>query len=251
MADSMPHEMQTRPRVGVPWRTAQEEADNNRPKIDNYLRAVEAGGGEAVLLSLEASPGELARQIESLDAFVLPGSPADVDPARYGARRRPECAEPDPKRERVDFALLDHAFAAKKPVLAICYGTQLLNVYLGGPLIQDIASELRSNIRHDRESGEPDRTHAVRIEGGRLERMAGAAGATVNSSHHQAIRAPGRGLRITAHAPDGVVEAVEWTGDGNWVLGVQWHPERMPGDALAQALFRALAGAARRAPAAK
>lgn len=246
MALWMSNETHTRPRIGVPWRTAKEEADNNRPKIDNYLRAVEEAGGEWVLLSLETPPAELARQIESLDAFVLPGSPADVDPARYGARRHPKCAEPDPQRERVDWAVLDHTFAAKKPLLAICYGTQLLNVYLGGELIQDIASELQTNIRHARESGEPDRIHTACIEGGRLARLAGAAEVTVNSSHHQAIRATGRGLRVTAHAPDGVVEAVEWTGDGNWALGVQWHPERMTADPLAQALFRELVAAARR-----
>jgi len=72
-----------------------------------------------------------------------------------------------------------------------------------------------------------------------------ASPAQVNTSHHQAVLAPGRGLRVTSHAPDGVVEAVEWTGDANWVVGVQWHPERMPGDALAQELFQALIAAAR------
>ncbi len=82
MLGLMPNDVQTRPRVGVPWRTAKEEADNNRPRIDNYLRAVREAGGEPVLLSLKASVAELARQIESLDAFVLPGSPADVDPSR-------------------------------------------------------------------------------------------------------------------------------------------------------------------------
>jgi putative glutamine amidotransferase len=81
--------------------------------------------------------------------------------------------------------------------------------------------------------------------------LSGAPEAKVNSSHHQSILEPGRGLRITAHAPDGVVEAVEWTGDSNWVVGVQWHPERMPEDALAQALFRDLVSAANQARAAK
>ncbi len=123
-----------RPRVGVPWRTAKEEADGNRLKIEYYYQAIEAAGGEPVPISLSMSPAELDQRARTLDAIVLPGSPADVDPARYGVKRHPECADPDPARERTDYALLNHAFAAKKPVLAICYGTQLLNVYVGGTL---------------------------------------------------------------------------------------------------------------------
>jgi putative glutamine amidotransferase len=156
-------------------------------------------------------------------------------------------AHADPPRELTDRALLDHAFAAGKPVLAICYGIQLLNVHLGGTLIQDIQSELPEHLQHekDKSSGETrDPEHAVRLEGGsRLAALAGAADARVNSSHHQSIRDAGRGLRVTAHAPDGVIEAVEWTGDANWVVGVQWHPERMDGDAFAAALFRDLVAA--------
>ena len=259
MIDSMPSEIQHRPRVGVPWRTAREEVQNNRPKIDNYLRAVEAAGGAPELISL-GTPGSLRPELDVLlrtfDAFVLPGSPADVDPARYGVRRHAQCADPDPQREKTDYALLNHAFAARKPVLAICYGTQLLNVYLGGTLLQDIPSELHSTIRHSKKDPPPstdDPVHGVRFEGG--SKIAGLAGMTalaetgyrtyVNSSHHQSILTPGRGLRIIAHAPDGVVEAVEWTGDTNWVVGVQWHPERMRDDRLAEALFRDLVAAAR------
>ncbi len=255
----MPSEIQHSPRVGVPWRTAREEAQNNRPKIDNYLRAVGAAGGVPELISLGTLGGlrpEMDGLLRAFDAFLLPGGPADVDPTRYGVRRHPLCAEADPQRERTDYAVLNHAFAAKKPILAICYGTQLLNVYLGGTLLQDIRSELRSMIRHSKKDPPPstdDPMHAARIEGG--SKLAGLAGMTglaetgysayVNSSHHQSILTPGRGLRITAHAPDGVVEAVEWTGDANWVVGVQWHPERMPDDRLAEALFRNLIAATR------
>ena len=256
MPSEIPHkspkpsgDAQSAPRVGVPWRTAKEEAENNLPKIRNYYAAVEAAGGVAVPISLGLLPGELERLARTLDALVLPGSSADVDPARYGTPRRPECAEPDPQRERTDYALLDHAFAAKKPVLAICYGTQLLNVYLGGTLVQDIATELGTQIRHDKKglpTGAADPRHPARIEStSKLSELAGRAEAEVNSSHHQAILAAGKNLRVTAQAPDGVIEAVEWAGDANWVLGMQWHPERMPGDALAVELFRELLTAAR------
>ena len=157
------------------------------------------------------------------------------------------------------------ASAERKPVLAICYGIQSLNVYLGGNLVQDIASEIETPLQHDwdgLESGKPEPFHPARIErGSRLAQLCGAEETQVNSSHHQAVARPGRGLRPVAYAPDGVIEAVELVESGDaepgaaasavapsthWVVGVQWHPERMPTDALAQALFRELVAAARR-----
>ena len=244
-----------KPRVGVPWRTQQDEKENQREKMENYLRAVLEAGGEPVLISVATPREELDSLAETLDAVVLPGSSADVDPMRYGVPRHAQCADADPQREQTDGALLDHAFAANKPVLAICYGVQLLNVYLNGKLIQDIPSELRTKIRHDKKDlppGADDPRHGVRIEpGSKLAGLAERAGVglsvEVNSSHHQAISSPGLNLRVTAEAPDAVVEAVEWTGSGNWVVGVQWHPERMAGDALAAALFNELVAAARAA----
>lgn len=240
-------------RVGVPWRTVKEEAAGLMAKMENYLRAVREAGGEPVLISLATPPGELDSLADTLDAVVLPGSPADVDPIRYGTPRHPQCSDPDPQRERTDFALLDHAFATNKPVLAICYGVQLLNVYLNGKLLQDIPTEFRTKIKHDRKGrppGSEDPRHAVRIEpGSKLAQLVEPAGAglsaEVNSSHHQAISSPGFNLRITAQAPDGLVEAVEWMGSDKWVMGVQWHPERLVGDPFAQALFRELMAAAR------
>jgi putative glutamine amidotransferase len=240
----------TRPRVGVPWRTAAEEAANHHSKMDKYLRAIERAGGEAVLLSLKSAAKDLQRQAENLDAFVLSGSPADVDPAHFHARRHPAADDADPARERTDFALLEHAMSAGKPVLAICYGIQSLNVFLGGSLIQDIPTELGSAICHSKDDDEipggpepPDPLHGAQFDPGRVLNLSGSPRGVVNSSHHQSVLDPGRGLRITAHAPDGVVEAVEWTGDSNWIVGVQWHPERMPEDALAQALFHDLISA--------
>ncbi len=243
-------EVGAKPRIGVPWRTAAEQKNGNLPKIQNYYSAVEAAGGEPVPISLDLPRAELESLARTLDAVVLPGSPADVDPARYGAPRHAQCADPDPQRERTDFALLDHAFAANKPVLAICYGVQSLNVYLKGTLVQDIPSELHTDIQHDKKglpAGAGDPRHPVSIESGsKLAALAAESfSAEVNSSHHQAILAPGRDLHVTAHAPDGVAEAVEWTGDANWVVGVQWHPERMFGDPFARALFRELIAAAR------
>lgn len=227
-------------RVGVPWRTSQEEAEGKRDAYQKYLDCVRAAGGEPVELSLRLAREKLAEMVRSLDAFVLPGSPADVDPQWYHALRHPQCAEPDPAREQADFALFDHAFVERKPVLAICYGVQSLNVWLGGTLVQDIASELDTELKHDwdRKSGEPEPFHAIRIEAEtQFGQLAGAREAQVNSSHHQAIQRWGRGLRLGAQSPDAVIEAVELASPNHWVIGVQWHPERMPSDGLTQALF--------------
>jgi putative glutamine amidotransferase len=251
----MSSETSPRPRVGVPYRTRNEEVTGLAPKLEKYLEAVRQTGAEPVPVSLLLSPDELLRLAETLDGVVLTGSPADVDPAHYGAARRLESADPDPDRDRTDFTLLKHAFAEHKPVLAICFGTQSLNVFLGGTLVQDIPSEIGTMIEHEweREKGAPETFHAARIEpGSQLAQLAGSSEARVNSSHHQSVKELGRGLRIAARAPDGVIEAVEWTGDSNWVMGVQWHPERMAAtDALAQSLFRSLvsAAAARKTPA--
>lgn len=235
-----------RPRVGVPWRTLAEEAASKRERYNDYLNAVRDAGGEPVEVSLRLPDDRLQQLAASLDAVVLPGSPADVDPQRYGSPRHAAAADADPARERTDDSLLDHALVTGKPVLAICYGTQLLNVHLGGSLLQDIPSELTSKIDHDRDEIGTEELHASRIERGHIAELAGRAEVQVNSSHHQAILRPGRGLRVTAHAPDGVVEAVEWEGGPGWVVGVQWHPERMRGDALADALFRRLIREAQR-----
>lgn len=243
----------SKPRVGIPFRTSAEEAVNKRDKYDFYVRSIERAGGQAVPVSLKLPPAELAALARSLDAAILPGSPSDVDPARYGAARQPATADADPGREHTDYALLENAFADGKPLLAICYGIQILNVFLGGTLIQDIATEIGVAVQHVR-GGLPiseDRFHVASIAtDNSLARLASGRQARdpveerINTAHHQAIRALGRGLRVTAQAPDGVVEAVEWTGDTNWVVGVQWHPERMPGHALSEALFRQLVLAA-------
>jgi putative glutamine amidotransferase len=251
-------------RVGVPYRTTQEEVAGDNRKHEYYCQAVRDAGGEPVPISLKLDDAALSVLLNSLDAFVTTGSPADVDPARYGAARHPKCGEADPARERTDWAIYQHAFAEQKPVLAICYGAQTLNVFLGGTLVQDIPTELPAALVHGKNAtGEvmpapsQDPVHAVQLEAGSmLAEISGASENRVNTSHHQAILAPGRGLHVTAKAPDGVIEAVEYVGGRNasagdaerWVVGVQWHPERpiheAAGDAFSAAIFRALVRAA-------
>jgi putative glutamine amidotransferase len=240
----------SRPLIGVPFRSLREEDEaSQRAKIEPYLRAVEDAGGRAAEVSLRISPENFVAQAATFDAILLTGSPVDVDPSWYHAERHAACGESDPCREQTDFSLLDCAFSAGKPVLAICYGVQSLNVYLGGSLVQDISAVLKSDLPHawpGRASGAPEPHHDITIEpGSLLAALAGASRARVNSSHHQSLDRLGRDLRVVARAPDGVIEAVELAG-GPWLLGVQWHPERMTSDALAQSLFHELIAAARK-----
>jgi putative glutamine amidotransferase len=241
------------PRIGIPWRTTQEEERNITGKLQYYFAAAKNAHGEPVPISLKLSPAGLAAKLAELDAFVLPGGPADVNPALYHAPRHNKTHESDKNRENTDFAIVEHALGAGKPLLAICYGCQSLNVCLGGSLFQDIPSQLHTDIVHSRDGmppGAPDPVHPARIQpGGEIARLAAAAGlegvrdgfaVTINSSHHQSVRDLGRGVRMTAVAPDGVIEAIEHEPHNHWVVGVQWHPERMVGHSLSASLFRAL-----------
>jgi putative glutamine amidotransferase len=241
------------PRVGVPYRIVKEELSGERAKYERYLRAIEAAGGVPVEVSLRLPETELNKLADSLDAFVLTGSPADVNPELYGEKLHPLGAAADRDRERTDFALLAHALRTNKPLLGICYGIQSMNVFLGGSLFQDVADQIGATITHPWEKSSewaPEPTHEIAIEpGSKIAALAGTKKTRVNSSHHQSIDRPGRNLQVAARSPDGVVEAVEYPGDNPWVVGVQWHPERMAEDRLSKGLFRELVAAARGAAA--
>lgn len=246
----MPSEPTSKARVGIPYRTRKEELKGERESYEKYLAAAAEAGAHPVEISLGLTAAQLAEKIRDLDAFILPGSPADVHPSLFNAVVHPNCSISDPCRESTDFAILAHAIKEQKPVLAICYGTQSLNVFLGGTLVQDIPAEIATKIQHPWTGhAGPEPHHLIEIESGsRLAQLAGSDEVQVNSSHHQSVLEPGKNLRIVAHAPDNVVEAIEWTGDSNWIVGAQWHPERMAAtDRFAQALFADFAAAARKA----
>src|SRR5256885_7529906 len=246
-------ENQRKPRVGIPWRTRDEESRQVVEKLDYYFEAVRRAGGEPEHISLGLSSPELHKQAAGLDAFVLPGSPADVDPARYAEPRHAKTKTVDADRDRTDSTILDHALAAHKPVLAICYGCQILNVHQGGSLVQDIPAEKPGTEAHgktDLAAGTTTRDleHGAELaEGSHFQKLAGSTQVQINSSHHQSIDRPGEKLRVTARSVDGIIEGVELESPDDWIVGVQWHPERMPEDAFARKLFEDFVSAARKA----
>jgi putative glutamine amidotransferase len=248
-----PEKRSGKPRVGIPWRTREEERQENVEKLNYYFEAVLRAGGEPVRVSLGLSNEELRKQAAALDAFVLPGSPADVDPARYAEPRHPKTKTLDADRDRTDSTILEHALAQHKPVLAICYGCQILNVHQGGSLVQDIPAEKPGTEVHGKtdlaaSAAIKDLEHgATLVEGSHLQKLAGVTQVRINSSHHQSIDRPGKKLRITARGTDGIIEGVELESAEDWVVGVQWHPERMPDNPFAQELFADFVQAARKA----
>ena len=210
-------------RVAVP-QAHSTKSEYNARSMRWYLEALEAVRAEPVVIATEESPSAVAQIAATCQGVLLPGSPADVDPEKYGAERDPKSAEADPGRDNVDELLLQDAFNLYKPVFAICYGVQILNVWRTGTLIQHLPQK---PVNHEVGS-KVERAHRIEIvPGTKLAEIAGAKEEWVNSSHHQALGAVGDGLRVSATCPeDGVIEAVEGTNPEHWVVGVQWHPER-------------------------
>jgi putative glutamine amidotransferase len=208
----------------------------------NYAGAVAAAGGVPVALPHHA---ELAdAYLDAVDALVVTGGAFDVDPALYGAAAAHASVVLKSGRTAAEHALLMAALARDMPVLGICGGQQLLAVALGGTLIQHIPEALPEAIDHEQKTPRHEPGHAVALaRGTRLHRIVGADTMMVNTSHHQAVRTTGPGVRVNALAPDGVIEGIE-APERRFCVGVQWHPEFLidPGDAL---IFAALVEAAR------
>jgi len=264
------------PRIAIPMPHSSDPEYAERA-IPQYEHAVKLAGGEPVRIPLDLPSAEVKEVIEHCDGVLLPGSKADLDPARFGAIRSPHTAAADTPRETIDNLLLQNAYNLRKPVLGICYGLQSLNVYRTGSLIQHIPEFLPEDLR-TRVNHEAGRTvavaHEVEIEKGSklaeivndknreghgfspvnksLQRNRALAPEgnslviPVNSSHHQSADAIGNGLRIVARCvEDGIIEALEGTAPDHFVLAVQWHPERsVDDDEPSRAIFRALIRAA-------
>ena len=193
---------------------------------DAYLRAIEDARLTPLITAPLANVDRCEDVLGAVRGLVLTGG-EDVDPAEYGAEPHPALGEINPRRDRWEIAIVRAAQARRIPTLAICRGIQVLNVALGGTLVQDIPAQWPGALQH--EGGDRGaRTHQVEVVPGSITGKAlGATGIAVNSSHHQAIDRLAPGLRITARSPDGIVEAVETEDAAWWAVGVQWHPEEL------------------------
>ncbi|AXA35317.1 Glutamine amidotransferase, class I [Candidatus Sumerlaea chitinivorans] len=206
---------------------------------DTYVRAVEQAGGLPILLPPIETTSSLEAYVALCQGFVLIGG-QDIRSERYGKPPHPLEVPMPQKREEFDFQLISRILATKKPFLAICLGAQEITVALGGSLIQDIASQTSTSIVHGRRQHPSATRHLVHVEPGTvLEDIVGTTTLETNSSHHQAIETPGKGMRISARAEDGIIEACELE-DYGFGLCVQWHPEALTDEAPHLALFRRL-----------
>jgi putative glutamine amidotransferase len=206
----------------------------------SYLEALRrAGGQEAVLMPVEIGPIDAKEILDLFDGLLLLGGP-DLDPLTYGAEPDPHVYGVSIVRDIFELALMRDAIERGLPTLAICRGVQVLNVALGGTLDQHI-TDRPGLIAHGIPGVEGGAAlHALEIEAGsRLATAMGTTAAECSSHHHQAVDRMGDRLRLTARAPDGVVEGIELDGEP-WIVGAQWHPEDTAGhDPAQQALFDA------------
>jgi len=226
-----------KPRIAIPVPTSNNPEYNTR-SWPMYADAITRAGGEPVKIPLDATPRETADLINTCQGVLLPGSPADVNPHKYGHEPIPECNPADPARENVDELLIQDAHNLYKPLFTICLGTQSLNVWRGGTLVQDLSpvpvnhSAGRTVAVAHTAGIEPESTLGGIVASEEAPAREGFLRLPINSSHHQAIGIPGDGLRVVARSSeDGVIEAVEGGQDqqnpqAHFVLGVQWHPER-------------------------
>ena len=209
-----------KPRIGIMSRYLAK--DNRFVTKAGYIYAISAVGGLPIQIPI-ADIADVDAIAGMVDGIIITGG-ADVTPLVYGEQPVPAIGPTCGANDRFEIALIHAALAKKKPVLGIYRGIQVINVAFGGTLYQDIPSQISRDICHNQGAAGTERTHSVAIEpGSYMHGIAKCDTMLVNSFHHQALNTIGDGLKVSARAMDGVVEAVE-NADGS-VFAVQWHPE--------------------------
>ena len=209
----------------------------------DYTEALHGAGAVPVHLSLIPREEYISTALDDLDGVLLPGCDSDIDPSYYGEEPHPKLKKVVPVKDETDLIVLAGAERRNLPVLAICYGMQVLNVFRGGSLYQDIEAQVDNCIKHEQGAPLGRKSHSIRIADNCLLSELGAAKnggekVNVNSHHHQAIRNVGENLAAVAWANDGIVECIQDTRENRFALGVQWHPElEWETDVFSKALF--------------
>ena len=188
-----------------------------------YVTAIESVGCEGVMLRYEMTEEEMEALVPTLDGVLFTGG-VDVEPARYGAEKEPECGETNPSRDAMELLLLPIALKYKKPILGICRGSQILNVGLGGTLVQDVPKRFGKVHQMPDDAPSPF-DHDIRIVPGTMLHELMGGDIKVDSYHHQCVNRLADGLIPTAYAPEGFIEAYEMPCGEQFLMAVQWHPE--------------------------
>ncbi len=213
-----------RPTIGI---TCSHDDKTDRTFLPQaYAKAVEQAGGVPILLPQVMAADCLGQLVHILDGILFSGG-VDVDPVHFGEEPLPALGEISPERDSFELALARQALDADLAVFAICRGIQVLNIAAGGTIYQDLRTQLDKALKHSQDAPRWYATHKVTVKGGTfLARALQAREVRVNSFHHQAVNRVAPGFRLSATAPDGVIEAIE-SENHKYVVGVQWHPEGM------------------------
>jgi len=220
------------PLIGITADLANAQSNANHANAEptlflpqRYVSAVDRAGGSPLVLPPISSTSAIRKYLDMLDGVILSGGDFDIHPRYYGERAENSLGNIIPERTEFELALAEMALRRDMPMLGICGGAQAINVALGGSLIQDIKTQVNSAVEHQQSAKKYTGGHPVEVTvGSLLHRIVGRCSLEVNTTHHQAIKNPGKGLVVNAIAPDGVIEGVESIRH-TFVLGVQWHPE--------------------------
>ena len=227
-----------KPRIAITLELSVKEGKRTNFLDLAYVECVERAGGLPFYFPPLPNSSFMEAALAMFEGLVLTGG-ADIHPSFFGEEiTAPITLSPD-QRTEFDLALFRKARKAGKPILAICHGMQIMNVALGGTLIQDLGTQAPGSLPHRGEKDSPPARHAVRLEPGSTIDgvMQGLGEFEVTSSHHQSVKVPGTGLKVTARAPDGIIEGIELPGSPN-VIGIQWHPEKDPESEPTRRIFQ-------------
>lgn len=221
-----------KPIIGISGSILEEQNDDaflgyERSYVNNdYIKAVIENGGIPFIIPLNIEDSVVEEQINNIDGLILSGG-HDINPLIYNQEPKEKLGKTFYERDRFDYTLIKFALKRNIPILGICRGFQLLNVYFGGSLLQDLSYSKDINIKHDQEYGPKRISHSIKIlKNTKLNSIINQDEILVNSFHHQAIDKLAENLKISAISKDGVIEAFEQE-DYNFLLGVQWHPEML------------------------